>query len=134
MVEDRIKLQQYLKRPIKNMAKMVQSLVYSSDRVWCLISDTPNVIEIDVDKRLPTYIFTMDEFLAGAICWGLQGTGGGMSISVGYLLGISGDVLTSGCTSGATKLPPFLSHDVESNAFRLASSVSNASLSGFNWA
>jgi hypothetical protein len=62
MVEDRIKLQQYLKRPIKNMAKMVQSLVYSSDRVWCLISDTPNVIEIDVDKRLPTYIFTMDEF------------------------------------------------------------------------
>jgi hypothetical protein len=44
------------------MAKMVQSLVYSSDRVWCLISDTPNVIEIDVDKRLPTYIFTMDQF------------------------------------------------------------------------
>jgi hypothetical protein len=62
MVEDRIKLQQYLKRPIKNMARMVQSLVYSSDRLWCLISDTPNVIEIDVDKRLPTYIFTMDEF------------------------------------------------------------------------
>jgi hypothetical protein len=62
MVEDRIKLQQYLNRPIKNMARMVQSLVYSSNRVWCLISDTPNVIEIDVDKRLPTYIFTMDEF------------------------------------------------------------------------
>ena len=62
MVEDRIRLKQYLNRPIKNMAKMVQSLVYSSDRVWCLISDTPNVIEIDVDKRLPTYIFTMDEF------------------------------------------------------------------------
>ena len=62
MVEDRIKLKQYLKMPIKNMAKMVQSLVYSSDRVWCLISDTPNIIEIDVDKRLPTYIFTMDAF------------------------------------------------------------------------
>lgn len=62
MVEDHIRLKQCLNRPIKNMARMVQSLVYSSDRVWCLISDTPNVIEIDVDKRLPTYIFTMDEF------------------------------------------------------------------------
>lgn len=62
MVEDRIKLKQYLKKPIKNMARMVECLVYSSDRVWLLISDTPNVIEIDVDKRLPTYIFTMDEF------------------------------------------------------------------------
>jgi hypothetical protein len=60
-----------------------------------------------------------------------------MLISVGFLFGISGGVLTSGCTSGATKLPPFLSHDVDGNAFRLASSVSNAfkcSLSGSNWA
>lgn len=62
MVEDRVHFIQCIKQPVPNPSRMIKTLVFDKDRVWCLISDTFIVIEFDVDLRLPTYIFKMEDY------------------------------------------------------------------------
>ncbi|XP_052100513.1 leucine-rich repeat serine/threonine-protein kinase 1-like isoform X2 [Mytilus californianus] len=62
MVEDHVPVQRLVKNAALHTTRMVKSLVYYDDRVWCLINDSAIVIEFDVDLRLPTYIFVMDDY------------------------------------------------------------------------
>lgn len=62
MVEDRINVRQLLKNPLWHGPRMVKTLVYWNDRVWCLINNSSIAIEYDVDLRLATYIFKMEYF------------------------------------------------------------------------
>ncbi|CAG2221384.1 unnamed protein product [Mytilus edulis] len=62
MVEDHVPVQRLVKNTALHTTRMVKSLVYYDDRVWCLINDSAIVIEFDVDLRLPTYILVMDDY------------------------------------------------------------------------